>query len=394
MALTEKLTAIAEGFRESRGTTDKLTLDAMATLAAEPIGGGGGEYFTDEELVFTGNVSHMFSYDKWKNVLEKEKGRIKLKNVSNLSNFLSYSTDEDYSYLTIEGDGTTTCGTSNMFDSCHNLRKIPKIRNIYVNSNQAINTFSNMHNFNDTNDIIEFFENNTFNNNTLQGFPIGGSMYSLRNIDLAMPYISNAFADYNKGANYGGLCYCWYALDEINNIPVLGGIRTNNSFNAVFSGASRVKNITFETNNGMPIVAQWKSQTIDLVGSSAPVGVFYQYTEIKKLTGYNSGITEADKAPTTDFATFSAFIEANPDNWWTDSVYWARYNRESAIKTINSLPDTSAYLASSGGTNTIKFKSTQGSSTLCTDGTSGKIGNLTAEEIAVATAKGWTVSFA
>lgn len=36
MALIEKLTAIANGFRSSRGITNKLSLDEMATLAAEP----------------------------------------------------------------------------------------------------------------------------------------------------------------------------------------------------------------------------------------------------------------------------------------------------------------------------------------------------------------------
>lgn len=39
MALTDKLVAIADGFRSSRGTTKKYTLDEMATLAAEPISG-------------------------------------------------------------------------------------------------------------------------------------------------------------------------------------------------------------------------------------------------------------------------------------------------------------------------------------------------------------------
>ena len=66
---------------------------------------------------------------------------------------------------------------------------------------------------------------------------------------------------------------------------------------------------------------------------------------------------------------------------------YSRYNHTSAVNTINSLPDTSAYLATAGGTNTIKFKSNAGSAT---DG--GAISNLTEEEIAVATAKGWTVS--
>lgn len=40
MALIDKLTAIADGFRASRGTTTKYTLDQMAVLASEPISGG------------------------------------------------------------------------------------------------------------------------------------------------------------------------------------------------------------------------------------------------------------------------------------------------------------------------------------------------------------------
>lgn len=39
MALTDKLAAIGDGFRSSRGTTDKYSLDEMAVLAAEPVGG-------------------------------------------------------------------------------------------------------------------------------------------------------------------------------------------------------------------------------------------------------------------------------------------------------------------------------------------------------------------
>ena len=42
MALIDKLTAIADGFRTSRGTEQKYTLDEMAVLAAEKVGGGGG----------------------------------------------------------------------------------------------------------------------------------------------------------------------------------------------------------------------------------------------------------------------------------------------------------------------------------------------------------------
>jgi hypothetical protein len=103
------------------------------------------------------------------------------------------------------------------------------------------------------------------------------------------------------------------------------------------------------------------------------------------MTGYSSGITIDKKV--IDDATYQA-LKNDPD-WYTFKVEYSRYNHDSAVNTINSLPDTSAYLATAGGTNTIKFNGKSGSKT---DG--GAINTLTAEEIAVATAKGWTVTFA
>jgi hypothetical protein len=103
------------------------------------------------------------------------------------------------------------------------------------------------------------------------------------------------------------------------------------------------------------------------------------------ITTYNSGIT-ADKEVKDD-ATYQA-LKNDPD-WFSIKVEYSRYNHDSAVETINSLPDTSAYLATAGGTNTIKFKGASGSKT---DG--GAINTLTEAEIAVAAAKGWTVTFA
>ena len=87
-----------------------------------------------------------------------------------------------------------------------------------------------------------------------------------------------------------------------------------------------------------------------------------------------------------DDATYQA-LKDDPDAW-TKMPEYSFYNHDSAVETINSLPDTSTYLAEAGGTNTIKFKGNSGSKT---DG--GAINTMTAEEIAVAAAKGWTVAF-
>ena len=138
---------------------------------------------------------------------------------------------------------------------------------------------------------------------------------------------------------------------------------------------TKFPSITFETNpDGSPIVTQWKDQTIDLAD-----GVGWATTLIY-ITNYNSGIT-ADKC--VKLPEEYEALKNDPD-WFTDNYIYSRYNHDSAVETINSLPDTSAT-----GTNTIKFKGAAGSHT---DG--GAINTLTEEEIAVATAKGWTVTFA
>ena len=121
----------------------------------------------------------------------------------------------------------------------------------------------------------------------------------------------------------------------------------------------------------------WKNQAIDL-------GYYVGYTDnSNKITANNSGITSSKEV--TNATTYQT-LKNNPD-WFTTNVAYSRYNHDSAVRTINSLPDTSAYLATAGGTNTIKFTGAAGSKT---DG--GAINTLTAEEIAVATAKGWTVT--
>ena len=129
-----------------------------------------------------------------------------------------------------------------------------------------------------------------------------------------------------------------------------------------------------------------KNQTIDM-GETRYIGYIPSQNTDEQIEKYyldaETGVTMDTRV--VDAATYEA-LKNNP-NWWTSDVAYSRYNHDSAVETINSLPDTSAYLASDGGTNTIKFLGASGSAT---DG--GAISTLTAEEIAVATAKGWTVT--
>lgn len=68
MALIDKLTTIADGFRSSRGLSEQLTLERMAELALVPIGSGDGnatELSTEEVSVTTnssGSAAVTFSF--------------------------------------------------------------------------------------------------------------------------------------------------------------------------------------------------------------------------------------------------------------------------------------------------------------------------------------------
>ena len=142
----------------------------------------------------------------------------------------------------------------------------------------------------------------------------------------------------------------------------------------------RMKNLIFATQeDGSPYAVRWNRQAI---GLNNYVG-YVNSTYYANLLNHNSGITK-DKEVYND-ATYQA-LKNDPD-WYANGIKYSRYNHDSAVATINSLPDTSAYLATAGGTNTIIF---MGQSGELTDG--GAINTLTPEEIAVATAKGWTVT--
>lgn len=202
--------------------------------------------------------------------------------------------------------------------------------------------------------------------------------YSLRSVPIILiksgnPYIYSSYSYFNSGFSY---CY---VLDELINLPIpyTKATWTSNAFNSTFTYCNRLKNITFALKDGVPYTVTWKSQVINL---SDYVGYTNNKSNILK---YNSGIT-ADKEVKDD-ASYQ-LLKNDPD-WWTMDVNYSRYNHDSAVATINSLPDTSAYLATAGGTNTIKFNGQAGA---LTDG--GAINTLTEEEIAVAAAKGWTVT--
>ena len=401
------LTGIANAIRGKNGSTDTYKPSEMAA-AITAIESGGGAEPVIEALEVTSNGTYtatdgvdgyspitvnvpqdggkilldgknaylgIFSYDFWNKEIENNKFETKdlVANSiidTNIPNGLFYRcvnlTNIPFS-LNFKKDGNGK-ELHNLFYECNNLTRLPNISIDKIFGSNSM--FEGCYIIDEIpNSYCEPEYNWTFN-------AMFKYMKTLRKIPQAL------LDKMNSNVFYANFIYNTfsrlYSIDEINGIFVNSGTLTTNRHNNMCDFCLRVKNITFRTNNGVPIVANWKNQIIDLT---------YCEGYAISTSGTNSciyGDITADKLVTDD-ATYQA-LKDDPD-WWTADIAYSRYNHDSAVATINSLPDTSAYLAANGGNNTIKFEGASGSAT---DG--GAINTLTEEEIAVATAKGWTVT--
>ena len=392
------LTAIGDAIRSKTGKTELIDPANMSTeIASITTGGSGG--LPEGALNITGDCSYRFSNNGWNWFIEEYGNQITT-SITKGENMFQYSdklTNVPFN-INIKGGqyygsmfygctqltsvpSVTFAGNADvhsLFYNCNKLTSIGKLSNIKFTYNGPSDMFSRCYNLR----YLPEFENidyswlNTYSSANCSG--MFDRCYSLRNIDESLlnnlyNSVTSSYASFYQNT----FNYC-YVLDELKGIRPTPATITSSFFYNTFTKCSRLKNITFETQaDGTPYTVKWKAQTIYV---SNYVGYASSSSDI---TGYNSGIT-ADKRVTDD-ATYQA-LKNDPD-WFTTDIAYSRYNHDSAVATINSLPDTSAYLATAGGTNTIKFKGDSGSAT---DG--GAINTLTEEEIAVATAKGWTVT--
>ena len=340
--------------------------------AIEPL-----DFIPESAFVISGDCQYKFSGSGWNWFLEQYNDKINTKDITNASSMFTQNANLKEINFDFNFKSGNNINAGNMFNGCEKLIAIngnfnnfkPTSMQSMFNSCQNLRYLPNLEN-------IDFSYHYTTNTSCMYLFQ---NCYSLRSVPETL--LKKMYQPKNTGYYYSilySLFYYCYVLDEIRGLNPQTGTMTSNLFSQTFPFCNRLKNIIFaKQDDGTPYIVSWKAQTIDLT-------TYVGYASSKdNILNFNSGIT-ADKEVTDD-ASYQA-LKDDPD-WFTTKVEYSRYNHDSAVATINSLPDTSAYLASAGGTNTIKFKGAAGSAT---DG--GAINALTEQEIAVATAKGWTVS--
>lgn len=335
--------------------------------------GGGGEVFNEVTIKNANSNCKPFTYNVLNQWIDGKPFTI---NTDYLGGLFEYSSKlKDLSQMVINYKGTQP--THSIFSSCNNLEHLPTI-NVEGNFKSAnLNGMFEYCNWlqripDEMKDSIRLFIQDTTEN--IMGARIFNNCFSLREPPNLKEILDGKHIYNTTSCFYNQTFKNCYALNEIRDLPVLmpvsGGLTNSSCFMEIVNYCHQLKEFTFVSDQQ----ADWDKQTINL---SSYVG--YAVTR-NNLFNYNAGIPEFLEV--TDDDTYQAMKHYGSE-YWTTNVNYSHYNHDSAVNTLNSLPDTSHF-----GTNTIKFK---GQSGALTDG--GAINTLTEEEIAVATAKGWTVSF-
>lgn len=327
-------------------------------------------------LIISGTCQYKFANGGWDWFIEKYGDQITTKDITNCNNMFNgclvdvpftinlksgHNASMDYMFSNYKGTvipaihGAKPSTLSNMFSNTFNILEIPE-------------------------DICDDWDWSYIDEATSAYNGGMSSMcngcYKLRKLPMKLFEHGNPNINYSYSI-FRTLASNCYSLDEIIDLPNphYAGTYTGSGYSGVINEMLphtwRLKNFTFAP---MEIAPKWANQTLDLSTYCGWTNNASGYTYMAPGIDLDTKVIDDDSYQR---------LKDNPD-WWTANVAYSRYNHDSAVRTINSLPDTSAT-----GSNTIKFRGAAGEKT---DG--GAINTLTDEEIAVAAAKGWTVAFA
>lgn len=364
---------------ESNGTyTPKEGVDGFNSITVSVPQDGA---LPASAFVLSGNCKNKFYGGNWDWFLENYGHQITTENITDATNMFCGSAVEEIPFEINLVNSDSGGYVYWMFYNCGNLLTLPKITGKIGTNDGLRSWFENCSKITEIPESYADLDFSAFNKCT--GVQLKNYLFSgcerLRKIPKNfLRKLYDAGSNSGAGLQSGDSAMKGLVvLDEVDGFPVgTGDLTYSNPSNWNTGSFQRINRFVFDTNDdGTAKTANWQKQTFDLsykVGYSTAAAVF------------TSRGLSADK----EITGLTYLKLKNDADAWTISTGYSRYDKTSALETINSLPDTSAYLESSGGeANIIKFKGTAGTKT---DG--GAINKLTSAQIAIATAKGWTVT--
>ena len=332
--------------------------------------------FTADDLKFSGDLTLFNTGGRFDRIINKYFDSVKLGgwsenginyNVTDLSSAFQYSRLSAIPPIHIRGK----VDVNQAFSGCVNLTQLPTFIQ-YTSSAEIINWFHMFGNCASITNIPSAYLSSIMgydsNRNSTSGlFQNCLSLKEMLDINICL-------LSYDFSYMFENCCQ----LNKIVGLIMPGTEFTSNIFTDMFKNCVMMSKLTFSGSGNY----QWKSQTIDFTTCGYDTTTNHTYST--SMGGKEFTFDSAKQV--TDASTYNQLKDTA--DWWTADVAYSKYDRQSAIATIKSLPDTKNYLSSNGGTNTIKFKKNAGSA----KGDNYNMSKLSASEIAVATAKGWTVS--
>lgn len=385
------LVAIGDAIRAKNGTTNTYKPREMADAITNlPTGGGGADI---EPIVLTGDQSYCCKSQLGQKMLELYPDKISTLNLTNVSFMFAgwpYSAPPAIQLNFKQEDNFLYAGS--MFADS-NITEAPSLSNFRMAEINSL--FYNCYYLKDLSKIDYTTWDKTYWANIGKRDSMFYHCYSLRRIPEGFLKQLDGWASGSSSYGYDHLYYSMFSgcvnLDEILGLGITASssiITKSTILQNLLNQNYCLKRFTFITNeDGTPKIAKWKSTTLRMYCGCINADVKSVNSWLETIEQY---APERVGKRIYDATTYEA-LKDDPDAWVgnyygeTSCVPWSLYNRDSAIETINSLPDCSAYCGSS--VNTIVFFKNAGS------GYGKSINDLTEEEIAVATAKGWTVSF-
>ena len=333
----------------------------------------------EEDLKFSGNLSNFGQYGRLDNLIEHNFDKIKLgwvendgtkHGVSSLEYGFSESSLSRFPPITIYGQGATLKGA---FSHCKNLTELP----IFITTpySGAIGILSSL--FSRCYSITQI-PSGYLSNQAISADKHSDTFNSMFENCFRLEVMNDgSFLQYGRGYSYMFENCC--SLRKLEGIVLSNSIftATDNKFYYTFDNCAMLSSLIFTTSGEYQI----HSQKIDLTtcGYSTDTNGKYKDGTYTFQLPYDKKVFDE-----TSYQRLK-----NTEDYWTNQVAYSKYDRQSAIATINSLPDTKTYIDSQAlpAKNIIKFKKGAGSA----KGDLYNMSNLTDEEKGVAFDKGWTV---
>lgn len=367
------LTNIADAIRAKKSSTDTYTPAEMATAISSIETGGGGGELTEEDLTFIGDLTKFNYYGRMSKIIKKCGSKMKFNNVSNLESAFQGNDplNSDYSNWTIN---LSKCILTKCFMDHSSITGFPKLQGTVVNLNKLFWL----------NDSMESIPDDLFSADTEFSYKEADSDYSgifiecnaLKKLPLwfkNMTFIVKAGQLSSYSSIYYQTFYSCYKLKELT-LPIIPSPANLNSncFYNTFNNVRSMRKFVFAPPPAGNEAVLWTKQTINLADNNC---------------GYSISAVQMTGHIISDDETYNLY--KNDPDAWADKLEYSFYNHDSALETIRSLPYAQYFdTPQSQLQNVIKFYGKSGEKT---DG--GAINTLTTAEIAIATNKGWTVSF-